>query len=244
MLGTIVNAAAVLAGGLVGLLIKGGLREKYKEIVMQAISLAVLFLGASSALSGMLDPDAQPVLFIISLVIGSGLGTLLDLDYRLQYLGDLLQAKLGGSGSDISQGFVTASLLFCVGTMSILGALESGIQGVHTTLFVKSVLDGTAAIIFASTLGVGVVLSAGAVFCYQGILTMLARFIQPFLTTDMIREISLVGGILIFALGLNMMEIKKIKVANMLPAILVPVVYYLYLPFGRYLMDTFHRYFF
>lgn len=227
MLGTIVNTIAVIVGGTIGVLIKGGIKEKYKDIIMQALALAVLFIGASSTIKGMLDKDVEPVLYILSLVIGCGLGTWWDIDHKLQNLGDLLQSKIGGKGSNISTGFVTTSLIFCVGTMSILGSLESGIQGVHTTLFVKSVLDGVSSVIFASTLGIGVVFSAGAIFIYQGSLTMLASFIQPYLTPDMIREISIVGGILIFALGLNLLEIKKIKVANMLPAIFIPVVYFL-----------------
>lgn len=227
MLGTIVNTAAILAGGLVGLLIKGGLKEKYKNIVMQALALCVIFVGASSALKGLMDENAEAILFIISLVIGSGIGEFLGIENKLQSMGDYIQSKTGGKESNISQGFVTASLMFCVGTMAILGSLESGISGNHTTLFVKSVLDGTSSIIFASTLGIGVLISGVSVFLYQGALTLCASFIQPYLTSDMIREISIVGGIMIFALGLNMMEIKKIKVGNMLPAIVIPIVYYI-----------------
>lgn len=227
MLGTIVNTAAILAGGLVGLLIKGGLKEKYKNIVMQALALCVIFVGASSALKGLMDENAEAILFIISLVIGSGIGEFLGIENKLQSMGDYIQSKTGGKESNISQGFVTASLMFCVGTMAILGSLESGISGNHTTLFVKSVLDGTSSIIFASTLGIGVLISGVSVFLYQGALTLCASFIQPYLTSDMIREISIVGGIMIFALGLNMMEIKKIKVGNMLPAIVIPIIYYI-----------------
>lgn len=227
MLGTVVNTAAILIGGLVGLLIKGGLKEKYKNIVMQALALCVMFVGASSALKGLMDKNAEAILFIVSLVIGSGIGEFLGIENKLQTMGDYIQSKTGGKESNISQGFVTASLMFCVGTMAILGSLDSGISGNHTTLFVKSVLDGTSSIIFASTLGVGVLISAASVFLYQGALTLCASFIQPYLTNDMIREISIVGGIMIFALGLNMMEIKKIKVGNMLPAILIPIIYYI-----------------
>lgn len=227
MLGTIVNTAAVVIGGAFGLLIKGGLKEKYKNIIMQALALAVLFIGISSAVGNMIKEGAEPVLFIISLVIGSGLGELADLDGKLQKLGDTLQSKLGSKGGNVSQAFVTTSLVFCVGTMSILGSLESGIQGVHTTLFVKSVLDGTSAIIFASTLGVGVLFSGVVILIYQGALTLGASLLQPYLTVDMLREISIVGGILIFGIGLNLLELKKIKLANMLPSIVIPVLYYL-----------------
>lgn len=227
MLGTIVNTAAILIGGCVGLFIKGGLKEKYKNIIMQTLSLCILFVGASSALKGLMSENAEPILFIVSLVIGSAVGEFLAIEDKLQNLGDSIQAKIGSKESNISQGFVTASLMFCVGTMAILGSLESGVQGVHTTLFVKSVLDGTSSIILASTLGVGVIFSCAAVFLYQGILTLCASFVQPFLTGNMLREISIVGGIMIFAMGLNLMEIKKIKIGNMLPAILIPVIYYI-----------------
>ncbi len=227
MLGTIVNAIAILVGGFIGVFIKEGLKERYKQIVMQGIPLAVLFIGASGTIARMLDPKAEPILFIISLVLGGLLGEWLNIEQKLENMGQFLQNKLGKGNSNISQGFVTASLLFCVGTMAILGSLESGLQNVHTTLFAKSVLDGITSIILASTLGVGVILSAGSILIYQGMITLLAQYIQPYMTEDMIREISLVGGILIFALGLTILDIKKIKVGNLLPAVLIPIVYYL-----------------
>lgn len=227
MFGTIVNTIAILIGSTIGLLARGGLKERYRDMVMKALPLSVLFVGASSAIGGMLEEGAEPILFIVSLVLGSILGEWLDIEGKLQALGNGLQNRFGKGDSNLAQGFVAASLLFCVGTMSILGALESGIQGVHTTLFVKSVLDGTTSIIFASTMGVGVMLSAVSVFVYQGILTLGASFLQPFLTGDMIREISIVGGIMIFALSTNMLEMTKIKVGNMLPAIVIPVIYFL-----------------
>jgi len=227
MLGTIVNTIAILVGGTIGLLLKGGLKKRYRDMVMKALPLSVIFVGASSAIGGMLEEGAEPILFIVSLVVGSLIGEWIDIEGRLQTLGDGIQSRIGNGESNISKGFVAASLLFCVGTMAILGSLESGIEGVHTTLFVKSVLDGTTSIIFASTMGIGVLFSAVSVFIYQGILTMCASFLQPYLTADMIREISIVGGIMIFALGLNMLEITKIKVGNMLPAILIPVIYFL-----------------
>ena len=227
MFGTVINAAAIIAGSLLGLLIRGGLKEKYKEMVMHVLGLCVLFVGASSALGGLLDADAEPVLFIVSLVLGSLCGQWLDIEGRLERLGQILQNKIGNKGGNIAQGFVSGSLLFCVGTMAVLGSLESGIQGDYTTLFAKSVIDGVTSIVLASTLGIGVAFSAAAVFLYQGAITLFASFLQSYLTADMLREISIVGGIMIFAIGLNMLEIKKIKIGNALPAILVPVLYYL-----------------
>lgn len=239
MLGTIVNALAIIIGGGIGLIIKGGLKQKYKDIVMQVLALSVMFVGIQSALGGLLDKDVEPILYILSLVIGSFLGEKIDIEAKLNILGDKIQHKMGdkdGSNSNISLGFVTTSLVFCIGTMAILGALDSGINGNHSTLFAKSVLDGTFAIIYASTLGFGVLLSAIPVFLYQGAITMAATFIQPYLTGDMLREMSIVGGIMIFSLGLNMMEIKKIKVGNMLPSIFIPVLYYL--PFVQNIISS------
>ena len=237
MLGTIVNALAIIIGGSVGLFIKGGLKQKYKDIIMQTLALSVMFVGLQSALSGLLNENVEPILYILSLVIGSAIGEKIDIELRLNKLGDSIQKKMGQKAeeSNIALGFVTASLVLCVGTMAILGSLESGINGNHSTLFAKSVLDGTFSTIYASTLGIGVLFSAVAVFLYQGAITVAATFIEPYLTVDMIREMSIVGGIMIFSLGLNMMEIKKIKVGNMLPAILIPVIYYL--PFVQNLIE-------
>ncbi|MDR1533373.1 MAG: DUF554 domain-containing protein [Clostridiales bacterium] len=232
MLGVIVNFFAILAGGAAGLIIRGGLKEKYRETVMHAVSMAVLFIGASGAIGKLTLPEANPVLFVISLVIGGVVGEAADLDAKLNALGEFLQRKLGGvnaeralPGGGLAQGFVYASLIYCVGTMAILGSIESAL-GSHATLLAKSVLDGVTAVVFASTLGAGVLLSAVSVAAYQGLLVLLASVITPHLSADMLREISIVGGILISTLGLNMLGVVKIKSANLLPAIIVPVVYY------------------
>lgn len=227
MLGTIVNTAAVIIGGIIGILIKGNLDDRYKNIVMDALGLSVMFIGASSALKGLMDENAEALLFIISLVIGGLIGERLLIEDKLEDLGNFIEKRMGNKESKISQGFVTASLVFCTGTMAILGSFESGMQGNHTTLFVKALLDGTSAIIFASTLGIGVLFSAASIFVYQGSLTLLSSFLEPFMTANMLREIGIVGGILIFAIGVNMIREKRIKIGNMLPAVLVPVIYYL-----------------
>lgn len=229
LFGTVVNALAVLLGGTAGLILKGGIKERYRTIITQAIGLAVLFVGASGALGKLILPEAHPVLFIISLALGGLLGEILGIEQKLDKLGNWLQRKIKFKKDygNISTGFVTASLLFCVGTMSVLGPLDSGLQGNHTILLAKSTLDGITSIVMASTLGIGVLFSAASLFLYQGAITLLAVWISPFLTQNMLREISIVGGILIFAIGLNMLGITKIKVGNLLPAILVPVVWYL-----------------
>jgi len=227
MLGNYVNTVAIIVASLLGLLIRKGLKEEYKTIVMQAIGLSVVFIGAVTALGGLLDPASEPILFIISLVIGGAIGELLRLDRALNKLGTLLQEKVGGNGSNVARGFVTASLIFCVGTMSILGSIESGLRENHNMLFAKSVLDGVTSMILSSTLGVGVIFSAAAVFIYQGLIIFFAGSIESLLTAQIVREITIIGGILIFGIGLNLLEIKKINTINLLPAIFVPVVYYL-----------------
>ncbi|NLW79950.1 MAG: DUF554 domain-containing protein [Ruminococcaceae bacterium] len=228
MLGTVVNALAILAGGAVGLLAKGGLKENMRTILNQGVSLAVIFVGAAGCIGGMLQHGANPVLFIISLAVGGVAGELLKIEGRLEQLGGWLQARLKTKSPQggISQGFVAASLIFCVGTMAVLGSLESGVSGNNTILYAKSLLDGIIAIVMASTLGLGVLFSAASVLLYQGVLTLLAVWVSPFLTADMLRELAIVGGILITAIGLNMLGLTKIRVGNMLPALIVPIIYY------------------
>ncbi|PKM50327.1 MAG: DUF554 domain-containing protein [Firmicutes bacterium HGW-Firmicutes-7] len=227
MLGNFVNTAAIIFGCILGLLIKNGLKDKYKNTVMQGIGLSVLFIGTSSAISGLLNPESESILFILSLVIGGLIGEWIDIEKRLEGLGTFLQKKIKNGEHNISQGFVTASLIFCVGTMAIIGALESGLRNDHNMLFAKAVLDGITSIILTTTLGVGVIFSAVAVFMYQGLIVVFASTIEPYLSADIIREMSIVGGILIVGIGLSMLDIVRIKTANMLPAILVPALWYL-----------------
>ncbi|HCT63904.1 MAG TPA: DUF554 domain-containing protein [Lachnospiraceae bacterium] len=227
MLGTTVNALAIVVGSLIGIFFRGGMKPRYKDIIISVLGLSVAFIGISTALGGLLSGDAEAILYIVSLVIGSIIGETLKIEEKLEAVGDKIQHKIGNKGGNVSQGFVTASLTFCIGTMAILGSIESGIQGIHTTLFTKSVLDGVTSVIFASTLGIGVLFSAVSVFLYQGLLTMLATVVQQYMTEAMMREISIIGGIMIFAIGCNMLEIRRFKVGNMLPAIFMPVIYYL-----------------
>lgn len=222
MLGTIVNAAAIIGGSLIGLLFKGGIPNKYNDTIIKANGLSVLLIGIMSAIK------TQNVLLVIfSMVIGSIIGEFLNIEDRLDHLGDFIGKKLGDNDGGIAKGFVTASLLFCVGSMAIVGALQSGLSGDHQTLFAKSVLDGITAIIFTSTLGIGVIFSAVAVFIYQGIITLAASGMKIFLIETVILEMSAIGGLLIIALGLNLLEIKRIKVGNMLPAMFIPLIYHI-----------------
>lgn len=228
MLGNLVNTGAIIIGCIIGLLIRNGLKDRFKDIVMQGIGLSVLFIGISSSINGLLDKNSNPILFILSLVIGGLIGEGIGVEKKLEALGDFLQRKFGTNENNISQGFVTASLIFCIGTMAIIGSLESGLRNNHNMLFAKAVLDGITSIILTTSLGIGVIFSAFAVFLYQGLIVIFAIYIEPFLSVDIIREMSIVGGILIFGIGLNMLNILKVKTANLLPSIMIPVFWYLF----------------
>lgn len=220
MLGTIVNTVSIIIGSLIGLLFKGSIPEKYSKTIMHGIGLAVILIGLKTALK----TDAI-LMVIISLAIGSLFGELLQIEDRLNQLGNWIGRRLSKDSEGISKGFVSASLLYCVGAMAIIGSMESGLTGNHQTLFAKSVLDGVGSVLFASTLGIGVLFSAVSVFTYQGLLTLTASSIKPFLLPEVVSQMSAVGGLLILAIGIGLLEIKKIKIGNMLPAVFIPLIY-------------------
>lgn len=225
MLGTIVNTVAILVGSLVGIFLKGGIPKHIDEAIMKALGLSVLFIGISGSLK-----CTETLLLILSLVIGVIIGEVMDLDRALNQLGQAIEEqfkKHSKSEGSIAEGFVAASLLFCVGSMAIVGSIQSGLEGNHEILFVKSMLDGITSIIYTSTMGIGVVFSAVAVFLYQGMITLASGFLGSVLVESQIVNIGAIGSILIMALGLNMLGITKIKVANFLPAIFIPMVYYI-----------------
>lgn len=222
MIGTLVNTAAIMAGGTVGLLLKKGIQERYKTTIMQAIGLSVVLVGVQSALKA---TDLLGV--IMCMALGSLLGEILNIEERIDRLGAWAEKRLDRSGNGtFSKGFVSASLIFCVGSMAIVGSLESGLGDNHATLFAKSLLDGITAIVFASTFGSGVVLSAIPVLIYQGAITLTASFLKPFLTPVVIAQMSGVGGLLIAAIGINILQLGHIKIGNMLPAVFLPIVYF------------------
>ncbi|UCD89578.1 MAG: DUF554 domain-containing protein [Desulfobacterales bacterium] len=222
MLGTIVNTLAIIAGSLLGLVFRGGIPKKYHVTIMQAISLAVILIGVKMALK----TDAI-LLVIFSLVIGSLMGELIKIEERLENLGKFFETRFAKNQSGLAKGFVVTSLIFCVGSMAIVGSLESGLTGNHQTLFAKSALDGLSSIIFASSFGIGVLFSSIPVFLYQGFITLTATLIKPYLVAEVINQMSAVGGLLIMAIGINLLDIQRIKVGNMLPAIFIPLVYYM-----------------
>ena len=231
-LGTIVNVLAIIAGGIVGLIFRGGLKERFRDILIQACGLAVIFIGAAGAfemiftVSGDRLSSGSTMLIVISLVIGGLVGELLNIEKGLDSLGERLK-KLVRAGSDnkFVDGFVTASLVFCVGAMAICGPIDEALTGDSTTLYIKSILDMIMVMVLASVYGVGALFSALAVGIYQGIFTVFGVFIADLMTDALIVSLSGVGSVLIFAVGVNLLWPKKIRVGNLLPALLVPVVW-------------------
>lgn len=221
MLGVFVNIGAVVIGGVIGLFLKKGLSDKIKKVVMQAIGLSTIVIGISSAIL-----TESMLLLIMSLVIGGIIGSLLKIEDNLDKLGLTIEEKFSSEGG-FAKGFVFATLLYCVGAMTIVGSLEAGISGDNTTLFIKSILDGTTAIILTATLGYGVIFSSVSILVIQGGLVLLSGLVEPFLTEALITEISAVGGVCILGIGFNLLEIKKIYVGDLLPALIVPVIWFM-----------------
>ena len=232
-LGTIVNVAAVLAGGTIGLLLKKILSERLTDMITQGLGLAVLIVGLSGVFTSALSLSDSGLVFnyllfmILSLAVGALLGEL----FRIEDHVESLSGKLGGmfkssNSSLFAEGFMSATLLFTVGAMAIVGSLEDGINRNTDILFVKSALDFISAMVFAGAFGAGVLLSAIPVGIYQGILTVLALFLSKILTDTVISQMTLIGSVLIVGLSLNMLKIAKIKVSNLLPAIFIPLIYY------------------
>lgn len=220
MLGTIVNTIAVLVGGCIGLLLKKGLPQRLADTLMKALGLCTLFIGITGVMSG-----KRTLLIILSMVIGTLIGEGIDLDRRLNTLGRFLEnkCKRGDGKTTIAEGFVSASLLFCVGAMTIVGTLQSGLTGSHIMLFTKSMLDCVAAMIFASTLGIGVLFAAAFVFVYQGAITLFAQWVAPFLSDAVVNEMTVTGSLVIIGLGINMLGLAKLRVINFVPAIFLPI---------------------
>ena len=225
MLGTLVNSLAIIAGSLVGLLFSRGIPEKYKEILLSGVSLSVILIGIKSALG-----SDHVMVVIFSMVFGGLIGEGINIEGKLERLGRFLERRISSASSDTSsfgRGFVTASLVFCVGSMAIVGALESGLTGNHQTLMAKSVLDGVISIVFASTMGLGVMFSSFAVFLYQGAITMAAMLMKSYLVPETISQMSAVGGLLIMSIGMNMLKITAIRVGNLIPAIFLPLMFFI-----------------
>ena len=232
-LGTIVNCLTIIVGSTIGILIKGGLPKRFEETIFSAVGLAVMFIGLGGALSGFLVIDKgalstqYTMMMVLSLVLGAVAGEALNIERRLDHLGDWVKSKMPKklAGNTFTEGFVTASMLFCVGAMAIVGSLEDGLNGNYSVLFAKSVLDGITSVLLASSLGVGVAVSAAPILIYQGSITLLSQVLRPLLSDTLISQMSCVGSVLIVAIGINMLFGKKIKVGNLLPAIFFPIIF-------------------
>ncbi len=220
MVGTIVNAAAITAGVAVGLVFKRGISDKIQHTIMQGLGLAVMLIGLKIAWQ-----TQNEIILILSIAVGALTGEFIGIEEKLEKLGVWLESKVGGSNGSIAKAFVTASLIYCIGAMAIMGAIEDGLTGNPKTLYAKSALDGITAIIFTSTLGIGVLFSVIPVVIYQGSITLFAEFLKTFLSEVMIIEMNAVGGLLIVGIGMNILGLKKIKVGNMLPAIVFAVLF-------------------
>lgn len=224
MIGTLINVAAILLGTLIGCLLRKGIRANWNQTIMQGLGLCVLMIGITGVIK---TQDAMGM--IVAVIMGGFLGAVVNIEGRLDKLGQRAQKMLAGKGgageSTVGKAFVTASLIYCVGAMAIVGAMDSGLRGDHSTLIAKSALDGVMSIILASTMGPGVALAALAVLIYQGAIALLAQWVAPLMTDAVVREMSATGGLLIIGIGLNILYDKHIYVGNLLPAIFVPIAY-------------------
>ena len=220
MLGTIVNVGCILSGSVIGSFVSRGINEKYKTALFDELGLATIGLGVNAIVSNM-PKSEYPVLFIASLAIGTVLGTWLDLNGKFQ---SLLQKAKGGS--KLAEGLSTAILLFCIGTLSILGPIESRLNGNNTYLFTNATLDFVSSIILSSAYGIGIAIAALVLFCWQGSIYAFAGLIAPYMTPQLMAEVSILGGVFLMSSGLGILQIRDCKTLNMLPALLVPPVFF------------------
>lgn len=218
-LGTLVNVAGIIVGALLGLILKRGLPESWQQTMMSGIALCIFVIGLKMALS-----TANIIITVVSLVIGAMVGELVGIENKLNSLGNWIGKKAAsgepGAAKKIAEGFISASLLFCIGAMAVVGSIQDGLAGDHNTLFAKATLDCIISVILSANLGIGVMLSAISVGIYQGVITLLASFLEPFVTEAILTEITAAGGIMIMAIGTNTLNLTKIRISNMLPGII------------------------
>lgn len=224
MLGTITNAAAVIVGGIIGLVFKNIIPERISEALLKTTGLAVIAIGIS-----LMSAGENFTLLIISLIIGTIIGEFIDIEGKLDKFGAFIESKIKNKQSNIALGFVTCTLVYCVGSMAIVGSIQSGLTGNHEILFSKAVIDGVTAVSFAATMGSGVILSGLSIFVYQGLITMLASLMQSLLSTVVVAEMTAIGGVIIMGIGLNFLIEKRMRVGNLLPAIFIPIIYFIFL---------------
>lgn len=221
MLGTFVNVGTIIVGTLVGVMLKKGIKEEYQGALFTAMGFAATALGINAIAQHMPNSD-YPVLFIVSLAIGALVGTIVNIDGQFNRI-------MGHFGqSELAKGLSTAILLFCIGTLSILGPIESALHNNHTYLLTNATLDLVTAMVLATTYGIGIMASAAVLLVWQGSIYFMAKYLEPFLTDALMTEVSILGGILILASGLSILGIRDTKTLNLLPALLVPVIWFLF----------------
>lgn len=230
-MGTIINIAGIIAGGLIGLLFSKAISARYQETLMHATGVCVLFVGIGGAIQEMVSISGNELtsggtmVIVVSFAVGSLAGEWINLEKRIEQFGEWLKVKTGNSRENLFvEGFVTASLTICIGTMAVVGAIQDGVSGDPSTLILKAVLDMLIVCVMTASMGKGCIFAAIPVGIFQGVITVLARAIQPFMTEKVMSNLSLTGSILIFCVGVNLIWEKKLKVANMLPAIVAAVV--------------------
>lgn len=229
-MGTIINVIAIIVASILGVLLKKGLPDRIQKGIMLALGLGLITISLGGFLTYFLKVEgdqltsSRELLIIISLVIGTLIGEWIDIDTRLNRWAENIEIKY--KLPPLAKGFIAATLIFCVGAMAIVGSIEDGISGDYNTLVIKSVLDFVTALVLASTLGIGVIFSAVSVLIYQGSIYLLASQAATLVTPEIISSLSMIGNILLIAIGINFMEIKRIRVANLLPALLIPIIYY------------------
>lgn len=220
-MGTIANAAAIICGALAGIVLRRGLPEKWQQTIMQGVALCIVVIGLQMAFK-----TANIVIVVVSLVIGSIIGEYFDIEDNLQKFGSWIASKVyhgkdGSFAAQLARGFISSTLIFCIGAMAVVGALQDGLKQDSTILYAKATLDGIISVILTANLGIGVAFSAFSVFIYQGCLTLLAAFLQTVMTEAVLNEITACGGVLITAIGINMLKILEIRISNQLPAIFI-----------------------
>ncbi|MCL2266922.1 MAG: DUF554 domain-containing protein [Treponema sp.] len=222
MLGPIVNAAAIIVCSLIGCYLLKRIPERFEDIIKKASGLAVIFVGIKGALV-----NENIVLLIMSMLTGAVLGEIINIDKWMKKFGLWAERKLkiDKSGQSFSKGFVASTILFCTGSMAIVGSIQSGLAGNHEILFAKSALDGFMSLVFSAAMGIGVAFSAVCVFVYQGAIVLASQFVSAYLTDDIVREMSAAGSLIIAGIGFNFLEIKEIKVANLIPAVFIPLIW-------------------
>ncbi|MCH4010283.1 DUF554 domain-containing protein [Companilactobacillus sp.] len=217
MIGTIYNVCMIIVGSLIGKFLHKGLKQEYQTILTQALGLVAMVVGINAVVQNM-PKSHYPVLFIVSLAIGGVIGQILNIQKHF----DNLVGRF--SGGNLAEGLATAILLYCIGSLSILGPIQAALNHDYTFLFTNGTLDGITSIVLASTFGFGIAIAAGAVFVWQGSIYAIAMLLQNSINTSMVTELTIVGGILILASGLGLLEIKKISVLNLLPSLVVPII--------------------